>query len=594
MDFGRLPTNPFSALSALNAQLEAAVRPYARTASGRARALFNDVGGAIGRDRRVAEPCWEQWARVLRRSRADLESLPAPNGARVLMASAASPWDELKLVVESTLAAALRLRGADVGVLVCEQTLPACEITPWGNYDPPPPRDNGPNLSGFEKTEKCRGCTHQLHRLFAPIPVRRVSLKGHAAPERMAAFERQVRGLHPSEFRGFTYAGINVGEFAYATMLRITLRGTLEDDPATTLMYRRYLMSILYLIAVLERLFDSEKPERIVVCDGVYAMMGTLSQFAERRGVPAFVWGLPLRKQTLWLTRGDSVYRKLLAEPASVLDEFELTPERERLIDEYLAGKRLGGKDYIAYHAKSVEDERAIRSELSLTDDRPIVALYTNVLWDAQIFYNGTAFAGMLEWLEATIRYYRERPDRVLVIRVHPAESRGFTPSRQPIAEEIAKAFPTLPENVKVVTPDSKISSYALAELASAALIYGARMGWEVAALGTPLLVAGEAFSRGKGFSFDASTQEEYFALLDRAHTLPRNSDGVRHLAKKYGYHFLYRRMIDMPVLGPSLATPELLFKQIGELAPGRVPQLDLICRGILDAETPFVWNDAS
>jgi hypothetical protein len=587
MQTGRLPLLPWNAL---RAQVSSAVRPYTRTASGRARVLYNDVSEALGRDKRVAEPCWEQWARVLRNSADALSRLPPVSSPRVLLASAALPWDELKLVIESTLAAALRLRGADVGVLICERTLPACEVTPWGNYAPPP-GEGGPDFHGFEKSESCRHCTHQLNRLFAPLPVRRVSLREHAAPERMAAFERQVSRLSPSEFREFSYAGINVGEFAHASMLRVTLRGTLEDDARTELMYRRYLVSILYLVDVLERLFDSEKPERVVVCDGVYAMMGTLTQFAERRGVPAFVWGLPLRKQTLWLSRGDSVYRQLLAEPPSVIDEFSFGPERERLVDEYLGEKRLGGKDYIAYHTQAVEDQRAIRSELGILDDRPVIALYTNVLWDAQIFYNGTAFAGMLEWLFETIRFYAGRPGEVLVIRVHPAESKGVTPSRQPIADEIHKAFPALPENVKVVLPESKISSYALAELAQAALIYGARMGWEIAALGTPLLVAGEAFSRDKGFSFDAKSRDEYFSLLERAPSLPKNSALVRQKAKRYGYHFLYRRMLDMPVLSSSIKRPELLFDDLDALAEGRVPQLDLICRGIIEGATSFVWD---
>ncbi len=190
-------------------------------------------------------------------------------------------------------------------------------------------------------------------------------------------------------------------------------------------MYRRYLFSIAYYIDVLERFFAAEDPERVVVGDGVYAMMGTLCQFAEARSVPAVTWGIPLRKQTLWLERGDSVHRKLLAEPQQIWDGFDFTPEQERLIDEYLSEKRLGGKDYLAYHGDSVEDHAAIRRELGLEDGRPIVSLFTNVLWDAQIFYNGTAFDGMLEWLEETIRWFERRPDRVLAIRIHPAESRG-------------------------------------------------------------------------------------------------------------------------------------------------------------------------
>jgi hypothetical protein len=578
------------AIDDLSAQLTSAVRPYQRTVSGRGRAAVNDVAELLGLKKRVLEPSWEQWRRVLRNSKEELAALGPARGPKVLLASAAQGWDEIKLVVESTLAMALRLRGADVAVLVCNRTLPACEVTPWGNGDPEP-GPVAPRRRGFEKSESCRSCTHQLERLFSDLPVRRVRLSDFAAPHRIKAAERDVEKLSPEDFRAYRYKGVNVGEYAFSSMLRATLRGTLEDDELTRTMYRRYLFSIAYYIDVLERFFAAEGPERVVVGDGVYAMMGTLCQFAESRSVPAVTWGIPLRKQTLWLERGDSVHRKLLAEPREIWDGFEFTPEQERLIDEYLSEKRLGGKDYLAYHGDSVEDHASIRRELGLEDGRPIVSLFTNVLWDAQIFYNGTAFDGMLDWLEETIRWFERRPDRVLAIRIHPAESRGFTPTRQPIADEIARRFPAVPSNVKVIVPDNRISSYALAEMSRAALIYGARMGWEVAALGTPLVVAGEAFSRGKGFSTDASTRDEYFRILETVHDLPRSDESTRRKAKKYGYHFLYRRMLDLNVMGSNLARPELNFTRLSDLAPGRSPQLDLICDAILDGRQGFVWN---
>jgi hypothetical protein len=578
------------ALADISAQWSSAVRPYKRTVSGRGRSLLNDVTRTLGVSKQLTEPSWEQWRRVLRNSTAELAALGPPKGPRILLASAALPWDEIKLVVESTLAMALRLRGADVSVLVCNKTLPACEVTPWGNGSPEP-GPGAPKRAGFARTESCRSCTHQLERLFADLPVRRVRLSEFAAPVRVAAAERQVAALAPEEFRSYRYKGVNVGEYAFSSMLRATLRGTLEDDELTRTMYRRYLFSISYYVDVLERFFPAEAPDRVLVCDGVYAMMGTLCQFAATQGVPAVTWGIPLRKQTLWLERGDSVHRKLLGEPPEVWDGFDFTVSQERLIDEYLSEKRLGGKDYLAYHAESVEDHVAIRRELDIDDSRPIVSLFTNVLWDAQIFYNGTAFSGMLDWLDETISWFAAHPDRVLAIRIHPAESRGSTPTRQPIADEIAKRHPRLAPNIKLILPDNRISSYALAEMSTSALIYGARMGWEVAALGTPLVIAGEAFSRGKGFSTDASSREEYFRILETAHQLPRNDEAVRRRAKKYGYHFLYRRMLDLPVMGPWLAKPELNFESLSELMPGRCPQLDLICDSIMDGSGDFVWT---
>jgi hypothetical protein len=578
-------------LRAANDQLQALLRPYRRTSSGRVRSVLNDVNQQLGIPRRFAEPAWEQWRRVLKNSREELASLSAPKGPRVLLASAAMLWDEIKLVIESTLAAALRLRGADVHVMVCGSSLPACEITPWGNYTPDP-GPAGPELRGLLRRDCCRSCTHQVDKLFAQLPVNRVRLSDAAMPHRIPACERTISSLNPNDYRGYQYKGINVGEYAYASMLRTTLRGTLEDDPTTALMFRRYMFSIVYYVDLLERFFDLHRPDRVVVCDGVYAMMGTLSQFAERRGVPAVAWGVPLRKQTLWFERGDSVHRKLLLEPASSWDGFEFSSAKEQTIDEYLCHKRLGGKDYLAYHDGSVEDAPAIRAELGIGEGQRIVSLFTNVLWDAQIFYQGTAYPGMLEWLEDTIRYFESRPQQILAIRIHPAESRGFTPTRQPIAAEIERRFSTLPANVRVITPDSRISSYTLAEMSDAALIYGARMGWEIAALGTPLIIAGEAFSRGKGFSFDASSRDEYLALLERSADLPRNSAAITRKAKKYGYHFLYRRMLDLPILSPSLTRPELKFSRLRELTPGSCPpQLDLICDAIIDGRTPFIYD---
>jgi hypothetical protein len=120
-------------------------------------------------------------------------------------------------------------------------------------------------------------------------------------------------------------------------------------------------------------------------------------------------------------------------------------------------------------------------------------------------------------------------------------------------------------------------------------------MGVEIAALGTPLIVAGETLNRGKGYSYDVESREEYFALLDRVLELPRNSPEMVERARKYAYHFFYRQMIDLPFYsvrsGVHLSAPRLEFAHVSELDAGRSGALDLICTGILDAETPFIYD---
>jgi capsule polysaccharide modification protein KpsS len=114
-----------------------------------------------------------------------------------------------------------------------------------------------------------------------------------------------------------------------------------------------------------------------------------------------------------------------------------------------------------------------------------------------------TLFPALIDWVLETIEYFKSRMDLQLVIRVHPAEIRGFVPSRQPLEKEIRQVYPELPRNVFVVGPESDVSTYALCDASNAVLIYNTKTGMEVTARGIPTIVAGEAWIRNKGFAKD-------------------------------------------------------------------------------------------
>ena len=93
----------------------------------------------------------------------------------------------------------------------------------------------------------------------------------------------------------------------------------------------------------------------------------------------------------------------------------------------YLSSRRRGGRDWIVFHnTEPVEDLRQAAPELRAIDlERPLVGLLTNVAWDAQLHYPANAFPDMLDWIVLTVRWFGDRPDLQLLIRVHPAELSG-------------------------------------------------------------------------------------------------------------------------------------------------------------------------
>jgi hypothetical protein len=262
----------------------------------------------------------------------------------------------------------------------------------------------------------------------------------------------------------------------------------------------------------------------------------------------------------------------------------------ERLMG-YLKSRWTGTQDWIWFHEKPQFEIDEIARQIGVDFSKPCIGLLTNVVWDAQLHYPANAFPNMLEWIMATIRHFARRPELQLVIRVHPAEIRGTVRSRQLVAEEIARAFPKLPPNVFVIPPDSDVSTYAAMLQCDSVIIYGTKTGVELTSMGVPVLVAGEAWIRNKGVTLDARSAEHYFELLDQLPLGHRmEADAVRR-ARKYAFHFFFRRMIPLPMMAAAEGKSPFRvdIQSLDELRPGRSNGLDVICDGILSG-SPFVY----
>ena len=197
----------------------------------------------------------------------------------------------------------------------------------------------------------------------------------------------------------------------------------------------------------------------------------------------------------------------------------------------------------------------------------------------------------MLAWILQTIGYFSRRPELQLLIRVHPAEIRGSLPSRQLVVDEIKKAFPDLPENVFVIPPQSQISTYAAMMACNAVIIYGTKTGVELTSMGIPVIVAGEAWVRNKGITMDASSAKDYFEILDKLPSEQPLDEATVRRARKYAYHFFFRRMIPLEFMEPASGNPpyQIQLSGLRDLMPGRSRGLDIICDGILKG-TDFIY----
>ena len=533
-----------------------------------------------------------RWAEMLGDDHARLRdraaSLP-PNAPRVLLAP--SVGQPAMTNLESLLAASLTLRGARVDVLLCDEVLPACQNCMLGKLqDEWVTREF---LPYGPKREICVSCHSPARDMFESLGVRVLTYGDFVEPGEIDTAWRLARTLTPDEIAAYTVDGLPIGEHARAGAIRFFARTTLEKEPHGIDVLRRYFAAALITRFAVERVMTRERYSSVTFNHGIYVPQGIVGAVVRRHGVRVVNWMVAYRKNSFIFSHGDTYHHTLMSEPVSHWADLEWDEEIDGELLEYLQSRWTGAEDWISFNRAPQTEMEAIARETGIDFSKPSIGLLTNVMWDAQLHYPQNAFADMWDWLVATIRYFDTRRDLQLIIRVHPAELRGHIQSRQPIAEEIAREIGALPPNIHVIPPQSAVSTYSVMTRCDSVLIYGTKTGVELTSLGVPVIVAGEAWIRNKGITIDARSREHYLELLD---TLPlgRRLDGAAMArAKKYAYHFFFRRMIPLtvvkPVEGRSWSPYAVNVARLSDLEAGSDPGLDTICNGILHG-TEFIY----
>jgi hypothetical protein len=288
----------------------------------------------------------------------------------------------------------------------------------------------------------------------------------------------------------------------------------------------------------------------VIVPNGSILELGAVFRVATKLDIPVVTYEFGEQRGRIWLAQNDEVMRQDTTELWQAVGTIPLTSLERSEIEELFEARR-GGRTWEHFNRKwqAVESEGAqrTRSKLGLDYQRPIVLLCTNVVGDSLALNRQVFTSGMAEWLRKTVKLLENMPDYQLVVRVHPGEMLG---AGHPSVDIIKTALPAQPEHVVVVPPESPINSYDLIELAHLGLVYTTTIGLEMTMLGIPVIVAGETHYKGKGFTDDPGTWDEYKDTLKRLLGEPpgrRLSDESIKKAWRYSYRYFFDFPFEFP-----------------------------------------------
>ena len=506
----------------------------------------------------------------------------AKGGPKVLIATTIG-GNSMLTPLESLLGVALTLRGAEVHFLLCDKVLPACQNAVGDNLETQ--RDflaNGPS-----NCEWCIGAGDKT-LLQLGLPVHRLSSLIDSSDRQFAATE--TAGLSIEQIETYWLDDIFLGEEVKASVLRFLARGDFEGEPHAAEIMQRYLRGGIISATALKKLFSEHRFDHTVINQGVYIPHGVSVAVAKSFSSHIVTWDVTYRQQCISLSHDDTYIKTVFEEPNDWQDlEWNETLDRE--ITDYLTSRWSGKNDWLKVVEHGAADEPTrIAQELKLDLNKPVIGLLTNVVWDAQVSFPSNAFPDMLSWLKETVEYFASRPDLQLLIRIHPAEILSWVRSRQPAEAEIRKWLPNLPPNIFIVPPESSINTYKAMMNCDSVLIFATSAGLELACLGIPIVVAGEAWMRNKGISNDVTNRADYRKILGALPLGQRMTPEQIELAKKYAYHVYLRKMIPLGMLTPQpFENAQYSIDKVGikGFEAGADVGLDVVCDGILK-KSPF------
>jgi hypothetical protein len=474
----------------------------------------------------------------------------APTGKRVLVLSLRM-WTH-HTAIESIIGHALRLRGADVAMLTCGGGQPICEVG-WGRRVAPRPCDR---CAYFTDRVAERG-------MFPRFRLAEGFAWGSSPDKAPATLERRVS---PPD------AGIaSVAWFIKSVdAARSHHAGAVEND---------FDVAVAAVEDAFARVLDDFKPDVVFALNGLFAAERAVRAVAAERGVRVVTYEMSPR-------RGSLVFGESSAAPEMVMDglvEEQLArplSEAERdALDEMLQARVTGASSHERYFAEQQDhDAEAVRASLGLSRDTRVVTAFSNLSWDTALIGKDLAFESQLDWLASAARVVERLEDTMLVVRVHPAESRWGT--EQPVQVELPKRLGPLPRNLVIVPPEQPLSSYGLVAISDLVLCYTTTVGLEAAVRGIPVAVGGGTHYRGRGFTIDVESHDGLVAaILDP----PAMNDRQIELARRYAFAFFFRRMIPFRLVRDVEGRLGELPESAQELLPGKDPYLDFVCERILD-----------
>ncbi|HKY98954.1 MAG TPA: hypothetical protein VJL35_13930 [Gemmatimonadaceae bacterium] len=480
----------------------------------------------------------------------------------------------LLLHVETSIAAAMKLRGYNVHAIICNAPYRGCAIRTV---------QEGVPIARWR--DVCPTCTRKTTAVLETMGIP-YSYNGDFLTEaERAEIWRQTADVTWDSLDTLSWEGLNVGRNVKSSITRYLQGAALTGHEAVI---HEYAYSGLVSACAASRAYDRFKPWRVFMSHGVYIDWGPALHTAFRRGIPVTGWKASYLSWHFYLrhvedpTRID--FKKLSRECWSQIKNSDLTPEAEARLDKFLIDRYQNNISFDMKQRKTYRKDVSDLKQKYAPTEKPVWAVFAHINWDSVSDYAPMAYPSFDDWMIDTIEHAITVPDVQWLIKIHPVEAWDNPASG--VQRLIERVFPSLPDHVRVIPAEEDISPANLYELIDGGVTVYGTAGLELSLMGKPVILAGEAHYGGLGFTHEGHSPERYRELLSRAARLGSLTKEQHDDVRKYAYSHFVQREIPLEVVhDPRTKWWGLMPEKRDLLLPGNDAFIQFICDRLVDGK---------
>jgi hypothetical protein len=400
-------------------------------------------------------------------------------------------------------------------------------------------------------------------KAFHPFDVRRHNAYARSVLQNAAPLLNPISLLDvaPASSRAFP-AGlmaliheVAVRDTQYTLQIEHIEQGSGKSEAARLYRLRleRNLQAAAAILGWIQSLAPAQRPELLITPNGSILEMGAVYQAVRSLGIPAVTYEFGEQRGRIWFAQDSEV---MLQETDPLWqarqDETLSQSQWEQIRALYTSRQNASLWENFARLWQGIPSQggEQVRQALGL-DERPVAVLAANVIGDSLTLGRQVFSKNMTEWLERSVQFFAGRPDVQLVVRIHPGERYLKGPS---VAQVVQNAFgeaASIPAHIHLVQAPDPINTYDLMQIADVGLVYTTTVGMEMAMCGVQVVVGGRTHYRGKGFTHDPASWEEYFQTIDQALDAASRAAGHSRQEIERAWVYAYRFFFDYPTPFP-------------------------------------------